>query len=333
MNARLESPPAQITKDTETEDFTQPAARLPLFAALSEALKCNTDSTASCYLPQLTLNTGGNVWSAFDSSASRMQTSGYCLPNLEIDCSPGAGSEATRRLLTGQRLDGLNPPRQLFTAFDAPLSIVTTGDGALKQGAAPDEKVKEEAKRAGEEMSKMLGDILKNGVPGIKPGTKQDPIEVTAPKLLRPELRQPPASGELDVLRQFPSRSTSYYPHNSRMQGGFWDRKGYELFTLQAYLRGEAPYVSVAMDSKVAKYGTQIRIPELEEKYGRPIDFRLVDTGGRFKGRGTQKIDICSETKRDAYRPEVNKTLSVQFVKREGAPDIYDIPRRHRGRR
>ena len=89
------------------------------------------------------------------------------------------------------------------------------------------------------------------------------------------------------------------------MEGGFFDRKGKPLHTLQDYLAGKAPFVSVAMDSKAFPYGTKLRIPELEKKYGQKIDFRVVDTGGAFKGKGTSRIDICTANRRASLDPVI----------------------------
>lgn len=114
---------------------------------------------------------------------------------------------------------------------------------------------------------------------------------------------------------QYSARGTGYYPDNSAMEGGYFDRKGKPLNTLQAYLRGDAPFVSVAMDSKAFPYGTKLRIPELEAKYGRPIEFRVVDTGGAFKGRGTSRIDICTENRRASLDPTINGPLTLQTVR------------------
>jgi 3D (Asp-Asp-Asp) domain-containing protein len=95
------------------------------------------------------------------------------------------------------------------------------------------------------------------------------------------------------------------------MEGGFLDRKGKPLHTLQDFLSGKAPYVSVAMDSKAFPYGTKLRIPELEKKYGRPIEFRVVDTGGAFKGKGTSRIDICTANRKASLDPTVNGKLTL----------------------
>jgi 3D (Asp-Asp-Asp) domain-containing protein len=111
--------------------------------------------------------------------------------------------------------------------------------------------------------------------------------------------------------QSFTAKGTGYFPDNSPMEGGFKDRMGKPLHTLQDFLNGKAPYVSVAMDSKAFPYGTKLRIPELEKKYGRPIEFRVVDTGGAFKGKGTSRIDICTANRKASLDPTVNGKLTL----------------------
>jgi|GEM_PF-5807395 len=118
-------------------------------------------------------------------------------------------------------------------------------------------------------------------------------------------------------VKQFKSKHrsfrTGYYPHDSEMEGGFVDRRGQQLRTLQDYLDGEAEYVSVAMDHLDLRfpYGTRLRIPEIESEFNRCIEFRVVDTGGRFKGKGTQKIDICNRTLEDTLEPYSNGWTTI----------------------
>ena len=109
----------------------------------------------------------------------------------------------------------------------------------------------------------------------------------------------------------FTSKSTGYFPHNSKMEGGYKDRVGKRLYTLQAYLRGAAPYVSVAMDSNAFRYGTKLRIKELEEFYGKKIEFRVVDTGGAFRRKGTSRIDICTDSRQATLHKMVNRHLTI----------------------
>jgi 3D (Asp-Asp-Asp) domain-containing protein len=111
--------------------------------------------------------------------------------------------------------------------------------------------------------------------------------------------------------RAYPARGTGYFPDRSAMEGGFVDRKGKPLHTLQDFLAGRASYVSVAMDSTAFPYGTKLRIPELEAKYGRPIELRVVDTGGAFRGKGTSRIDICTADRRASLDPTINGPLHL----------------------
>lgn len=109
----------------------------------------------------------------------------------------------------------------------------------------------------------------------------------------------------------YPARGTGYYPSNSAMEGGFEDMHGNPLRTLQDYLEGRADYVSTAMDSRDFPYGTELCIPELDQKYGRQIIFRVVDTGGAFAGMGTSRIDICTRDAQASTDGTINGSLNL----------------------
>jgi 3D (Asp-Asp-Asp) domain-containing protein len=108
----------------------------------------------------------------------------------------------------------------------------------------------------------------------------------------------------------FRSKGTGYYPSSSSLEGGFVDRKGAKLRTLQQYLNGQATYVSVAMDTNAFAYGQKLRIKELEAKYGKQIEFRVVDTGGAFRGKGRAKIDVCVAN----YSASIDSTLNSMLT-------------------
>jgi uncharacterized protein YgiM (DUF1202 family) len=109
----------------------------------------------------------------------------------------------------------------------------------------------------------------------------------------------------------FRTRGTGYFPDSSAMEGGFVDRRGAKLRTLQQYLAGNADYVSVAMDTNAFGYGQKLRIRELEEKYGRVIEFRVVDTGGAFRGKGRSRVDICVANRSASLDATINGMLTV----------------------
>lgn len=131
--------------------------------------------------------------------------------------------------------------------------------------------------------------------------------------------------GVTQIAGQYRTRGTGYFPYNDSMEGGFFDKKGYRLRTLEDWLAGRADYVSVAMDGRV-KYGTRVRIPELNRDLagGREIPFRVVDTGSAFRGRGTSRIDICRGNRRLTHDGAINRNLTLQFLKK-GRPS-YDQP-------
>lgn len=118
----------------------------------------------------------------------------------------------------------------------------------------------------------------------------------------------------LTVTSSFVARGTGYYPDPSPLEGGYNDRKGKPLKTLQQFLAGDADYVAVAMDSTTFKYGQRLRIKELDSKYGRSIVFRVVDTGGAFKGKGRTRIDICTKNEQASLDPTINGRLHIDAI-------------------
>lgn len=123
----------------------------------------------------------------------------------------------------------------------------------------------------------------------------------------------PPISGGQEMGK---AKGTGYYPDNSAMEGGYNDMKGKKLNTLQDVLEGKAETVSIALDKNLyksgkVKYGDKFRIPELEKKYGRPIIFSAVDTGGAFTNKGFGRVDICTRSAQHASDSTVNGNLTL----------------------
>ena len=111
--------------------------------------------------------------------------------------------------------------------------------------------------------------------------------------------------------KTFTAKATSYFPHNDPLLGGLKDRKEHPLHTLGQYLKGRAPYVLIAMDPTAFEYGQKLSIPELDAAFGKKIEFRVVDSGARFKRKGKSRLDICAETRADTENPLLNKTLTI----------------------
>ncbi len=109
---------------------------------------------------------------------------------------------------------------------------------------------------------------------------------------------------------EFPlqARVTGYYPvgpeaseAERRREGGDLDRKVRPLHSIKDFLQGRAPFVSVAADLHAFPvYGEELRIQELERRYGRRIVFRVVDTGGDFVSTGTAALDVRVDSETEA---------------------------------
>lgn len=126
-----------------------------------------------------------------------------------------------------------------------------------------------------------------------------------------PALRYQEATDRCCAGSVYLTRATAYYPASNRLEGGHKDRLGKKLRTLQDFVDGRVSSVSVAMDATVLPYGAKVCIPELNSIYGKSIDFRVVDTGGAFRGRGLSRIDVCVRTKKDAYHAGLNRQLEL----------------------
>jgi 3D (Asp-Asp-Asp) domain-containing protein len=111
------------------------------------------------------------------------------------------------------------------------------------------------------------------------------------------------------------SKGSGYYPDNSSMEGGFVDRRGNPLQTLQSFLKGKHGWVSTAMDANAFAYGTRICIPELNSRYGAAIPFKVVDTGGAFSGKGTSRIDVCTSGSAASQDSAINGRLTIVVCK------------------
>lgn len=98
-------------------------------------------------------------------------------------------------------------------------------------------------------------------------------------------------------LISFISRVTCYYPSFDPGEGGYTDRHGKPLFTLQQYLDGNAPFVSCAMDLAAFPYGTILACPDFNKHLEKQILLRVVDTGDAFIGMGLTRLDLCVKDK------------------------------------
>lgn len=161
-----------------------------------------------------------------------------------------------------------------------------------------------------QKLMELFAGLMKN-----EPNSSSSTSAAAVPNISNASKSSASNIGQASVKKTARATGTGYFPDNSAMEGGFVDRKGHKLNTLQDFLAGKADYVSVAMDkNEKIPYGAKLRIPELEKKYGRAIEFRVVDTGGAFTGKGNSRIDICTANQKASTDSTINGPLTLQFV-------------------
>ena len=116
----------------------------------------------------------------------------------------------------------------------------------------------------------------------------------------------------------FQARLTGYWPFSARpderqMEGGLKDRKGRALHTLEQHQEnpGQHPYVAVSGDDAIFPYGQRLMLDEWPG-----LVFRVVDTGGHFRGSGKiyrvfgrEPLDICVNSSRTKILPSATATI------------------------
>lgn len=164
---------------------------------------------------------------------------------------------------------------------------------------------------------KVILAVVSSLVLGCVPTQKviTEPVETETPVPLPEEPPVIKTCCELIGMKtkdNFSSVSTSYYPDPSPLEGGFVDRKGKPLKTLQQFIAGKADAVTVAMDIPAFPYGQVLCSPTLNQSYSSRIKLEVKDTGGAFKGKGRSRIDVCSGSKKDSLDGRLNKRIDLE---------------------
>lgn len=107
------------------------------------------------------------------------------------------------------------------------------------------------------------------------------------------------------------TKLTAYYPDSSALEGGFHNRYGEDLRTLQAFLSGKAKYVSTALDKNLGRVKRKLCSPDLNKAYGKALPLLVDDTGGAFTGKGFKRLDVCVSNYKESVKSAVNQTVDL----------------------
>ncbi|XP_018579025.1 uncharacterized protein LOC108917074 [Anoplophora glabripennis] len=111
---------------------------------------------------------------------------------------------------------------------------------------------------------------------------------------------------------------TAYYPDffDEDHEGGYLDKKGQKLRSLQDYIDNRADYVTLSMDNALGiPYGTPVCIPELNQHYGHKILLQVRDSSFDMFQSGYTRADICVRSDVDSYDRSVNREVTLIFTK------------------
>jgi len=127
------------------------------------------------------------------------------------------------------------------------------------------------------------------------------------------------------MVKQFNTYVTWYSPGkgNLAVEGGPLARRNLPAYTIERYLAGEAPYVTVAMDPDIFPFGTTVTNDAFRDTKGNLIPFRVTDTGSAFKGAGLSKMDIATES---VNKARVGPNFNTSFQVVDGSQNIIGAP-------
>ncbi|KAL6261559.1 hypothetical protein P5V15_006646 [Pogonomyrmex californicus] len=109
---------------------------------------------------------------------------------------------------------------------------------------------------------------------------------------------------------------SAYYPvFGTDDKRNHLDDRGKMLNTLQDYLDGRVPYVTVAGNLRSGiPYGTKVCIERLNEQFGKQIHLQIrdqVDCENNDTALDFSKLEICVRTEEDTYDIYLNNLVTI----------------------
>ncbi len=172
-----------------------------------------------------------------------------------------------------------------------------------------------EARLKGEAQKPVDPDVLANPAP-LAPPPAEASLDFVAHMPLAEDDSEttrdddgPP--GDLGEAEPFASRTIELQGGLFTLAEGSLDAEQHPLRTLEAFLDGDVPFVSVAVDLGCLPYGLPMAIAALDAALGRPIPLRAVHQTERTAGAAVGYLEICvSEATPDLIRA-LDRPLTV----------------------
>jgi len=94
--------------------------------------------------------------------------------------------------------------------------------------------------------------------------------------------------------------------------GDYYDIQGRPIHTLEDFIKGIVPDVSIALDPNLAiPYGTIVSSPELNALVGKPVPLAVTAQNAATFNRNLDRVSICVATGRLFRLANLNGTLTL----------------------
>ncbi len=142
------------------------------------------------------------------------------------------------------------------------------------------------------------------------------------------------AEGEQDTTFPLRAKLSAYWPAANAselpLEGESVDTRDRPLYSLQDYLAGKAPFVSVAGDLSEFGYDEPIEIRELNQLYDRSIEFRVhdalhADLTKKGLGTGTRRLDIRVNSRKEGLSDSVNSWVHYRRPKPPSGAIVAEV--------
>jgi hypothetical protein len=156
--------------------------------------------------------------------------------------------------------------------------------------------------------------------PSEQPATPQagqsnfDPSVLVRPRPVEAEEEEPLE----DESKESGSEPEPFERVTCELQGGLFtlaegslDAHRHPLCTLEAFLDGDVPHISVAVDLDSIPYGTPLSIRALDAHFGRPLPFRAVSETERTAKAKRSYLEICVSSDDPAMVAALDRRLAV----------------------
>jgi hypothetical protein len=155
-------------------------------------------------------------------------------------------------------------------------------------------------------------------IPTVRTAQTTDVEDLEEPERKHPWQR--PSEGDGGADEDFAGPAPALEKQSIELQAGLFtldegsvDIRQRRLCTLEAFLDGDVPFVSCAVDLEVIPDGANLRIPALDAAVGRPVRLRAMHQNERTSGVGSAYLEVCVSEASERWRAALERIVAVEI--------------------